>query len=88
MTWESVIGGALQGISNFVNSFVSIIGGCLNPAAVEGILALGAIAIIIGILDGNIRIGVPKVKIPKIPKRKKDHDDEDEWEYIRVRRRR
>lgn len=82
MTWESIVLGALQGISNFVNSFIGIIGGVLNPAAVEGILALFAIGILIRLIDN-----APKIPGKIVERIKKKKDDEDEWEYIRVRRR-
>ncbi len=84
MTWESIVLGALQGISNFANSLINLIGGALNPAAVEGILALFAIGIIIRLVDVAPRI--PGKIVKRIKKKRKD-DDEDEWEYIRVRRR-
>lgn len=80
MTWESVISGSLRGISNFITSFISIIGGSINPQATEGLIAVFAVVIIYRIAQGGIRI--PKSKISK----RKDEDDEDEWEYIRVRR--
>ena len=82
MTWESIVLGALQGFSNFVNSFVSLIGGSINAEAREGLIAVFAVVIIYRIAQGGIRI--PKSKISK----RKDEDDEDEWEYIRVKRRR
>ena len=91
MTWETVVGGALTGISNFVNSFVDIIGSALNPAAVEGIIALLCIGIIIRLVDTAPKI--PGKIIDKVSQRRKrrdehdDDDDDDGWEYIRVRRR-
>jgi len=83
MTWESIIGGALTGFSNFVYQFCDIVGGSLNPTVIEGVLALGAIGIVIQILEGKIKISAPKLPKPK----RRDEDDEDEYEYIRVRRR-
>ncbi len=85
MTWESIVLGALQGVSSFVNSITSVIGGAINPAAVEGILALFALSIIYRLFQGDIKL--PKIKIPKL-KHTKEDDDDDEYEYIRVRRRR
>ncbi len=82
MTWESVIGGALQGISNFVTTLVSVIGGSLNSAAIEGIIALTAVGFIIRLVD----VG-PKIPGKIAERVKKKKDDDDEWEYIRVRRR-
>ncbi len=79
MTWESIVLGALQGFSSFVNSFVSLIGGSINAEAREGLIVLFAIGIFYRICQGG-------VKIPNL--RRKDEDDEDEWEYIRVKRRR
>lgn len=83
MTWESIVLGALQGISNFANSLINIVTGSLNPLAVEGIIALFCIGVIIRLIDN-----APKIpgKIAERIKKRKD-DDEDEWEYIRVRRR-
>ena len=80
MTWESVIGGALSGISNFINSFISIIGGALNPAAVEGLIALFAISIIYRICQGGVRI---PGKIAERVKKMKDDDEEFEWVMTR-----
>ena len=80
MTWETVIGGALQGISNFVQSLVSIVGGSFTPEAGEGIIALFAIGFLIRLFDGG-RSSLPK--LPKLPKKK---EDDDEYEYIMVRR--
>ncbi len=85
MTWESIVLGALQGVSGFINSITSVIGGAINPAAVEGILALFALGIIYRLFQGDIEL--PKIKIPK-PKRRKEDDDDDDYEYIRVKRRR
>ncbi len=85
MSWESVVGGALQGISNFANSLVSILTGSLNPAAVEGIIALFCLAVIIRIIDGVPKI--PGKVLDKISQRRKDRDDDDDdYEYIKVRR--
>lgn len=77
MTWETIIENALQGISNFVTSFVSIIGSSLNPAAVEGLIAIFAIVLIYRVAQGG-------VKIPQL--KHKDEDDE-EYEYVMIRRR-
>jgi len=84
MTWESIVLGALQGISNFVDSMISIIGGSLNPLAVEGIIALFCIGVIIRLIDN-----APKIpgKIAERVRKRRDEDD-DEYEYIRVRRQR
>ncbi len=84
MTWESIVLGVLQGFSNFVNSLVGIIGGSLNPVAIEGLSFLFLLGIVLRVLDGGVKL--PKVKVPKL--KRKDDEDEDEWEYIRVRRQR
>ena len=81
MTWETVVGGALTGISNFVNSFVNIIGGSLNPAAIEGIVALLLIGLIIRLVDN-----APKIPGKIVEHLKKKKEDDDEYEYIMVRR--
>jgi len=83
MTWESIVLGALQGISNFAETLINLIGGALNPAAVEGIIALFAIGIAIRLIDN-----APKIpgKIVERIKKRRDEDD-DEWEYVRRRRR-
>lgn len=75
MTWESVIGGALQGISNFVNTLVNVVTGSLNQTAVEGLSFLFLLGIVLRVLDGGVRM-------PKLPKRKKD-DEEEEWILVR-----
>ena len=80
MTWESIVLGALQGFSNFVTTLTSLIGGSVNPAATEGIIALIGIGAAIRIING-----APKIP-GKIAERVRKKDD-DEWEYIRVRRR-
>lgn len=73
----------VNGIGQFANNIINIISGTLNADTIEGILAVGAIAIIISILEGNTKVG-----LPKLPRRRRDDDDEDDYEYIRVRRQR
>lgn len=82
MSWETIIMGALQGFSAFVNSFISIIGGSLNSAAIEGIIALFAISVIYRIFQGGARI--PSKIAEKIKEKK---DDDEEFEYVMVKRR-
>lgn len=85
MSWESIVLGVLQGFSNFAYSLINIITGSLNPAATEGIIALIGIGIVIRLIDG-----VPKIpgKIIDKVKKRREEDDEDAYEYIRVRRQR
>ncbi len=87
MSWESVIGGALQGISNFAGSLVSILTGSLSAATIEGIIGLLFIGVIIRLVDGAPKI--PGKILEKISEnRKRRDDDDDDYEYIRVRRQR
>ena len=74
-----IIEDVIIGIGNFANTLISIITGSLPPAAVEGIIALFAISLICRIFQGGVRV-------PKLRKKRED-DDEGEWEYIRVTRR-
>ncbi len=83
MTWETIIGGALTGISNFVYTLISIIGGSMSAQSIEGFVAIFAIAVICRIFQGGVKI--PEVKLPKL--KKKDEDEEEEWEYVMIRRR-
>ncbi len=83
MTWETVIGGALQGISNFAYTLISIITGSLTPATIEGILGLIGIGIIIRLIDVGPKI--PGKVIERI-KKEKGKDDDEEWEYVMIRR--
>lgn len=83
MTWETIVEGALQGFSDFVNSFVDIIGGSLNPTAIEGITALTAIGFIIRLVD--VAPKIPRKILDEIERRR---DDDDDFEYIKVRRQR
>jgi len=80
MTWESIVSNSLTGISNFVQSLVSIIGGSLNPAAVEGIIALAALGVVIRLIDN-----APKIH-GKIVERIKKKEDDEEYEYVMIRR--
>lgn len=82
-SWESIVLGALQGFSNFVTSFINIIGTSINAEAIEGFIAIFAVVIIYRVAQGEIKI--PRPKVPKLRRR---DDDDDEYEYIRVRRRR
>jgi hypothetical protein len=83
VTWETIVEGALQGFSDFVNSFVDIIGGSLNPTAIEGITALTAIGFIIRLVD--VAPKIPRKILDEIERRR---DDDDDFEYIKVRRQR
>ncbi len=83
MSWESIVLGALQGFSNFVNSFVSLIGSSINAEATEGLIAVFAIVLIYRVAQGGTKI--PGKIIERV--RKKKPEDEDEYEFIRVRRR-
>jgi len=83
VTWETVIGGALTGISDFVYSFVNIITGSLNPAAIEGIVALIGIGIVIRLVD--VAPKIPRKILDEIERRR---DGDDDFEYIKVRRQR
>ena len=74
MSWETIVQGMLEGVSSFVYSLISIIGGSINPTAVEGLIAIFAISIIYRICQGGVR--VPK-------KKKKDEEDEYEWAQVR-----
>lgn len=78
-----IVEDVIIGIGNFANTLISIITGSLNPAAVEGIIALFLLGIVIRLIDG-----APKIpgKIAERVRKRRDEDD-DEWEYIRVRRR-
>ena len=72
-----VLRGALEGISGFLSSLFNVIGGSLNPAAVEGILVLFAISIVYRIFNGG-------VQIPEIKRRKKvEPEDDEEWVLVR-----
>ncbi len=79
-----IIEDVIVGIGNFANTLISIITGSLNPLALEGIIALIGIGIAIRLINGAPKI--PGKIVERI--RKEREDDEDEWEYIRVRRRR
>lgn len=74
-----VINGALQGISNFLTHFFNVIGGSLNPQAVEGLAAIFLISITYRIFSGGVTYNFNS---------KKKEDDEDEEEWVLVRRRR
>ena len=70
----------LRGIGQFLTTFTRIIGDAVNPQALEGIIVLGAIAIIIRILDGG-------VSLPKIPKlKRKDEEEDDAYEIVMRRK--
>jgi len=77
-----IIEDVIIGIGNFANTLISIITGSLNPAATEGIIALIGIGIAIRLING-----APKIPGKIVERVRKREDDEDEWEYIRVRRR-
>lgn len=78
----------VNGIGQFANSLIEIIGGSLNADAVEGIIALFCIGIIIRLVDTAPKIpGKVWEKVSQGRKRR-DDDDEDDYEYIRVRRQR
>ena len=81
MTWESIVLGALQGISTFANTLISIVSGALNPLAIEGLTFLFLLGVVLRIINGGSRI--PE----KIAERVRKRDDEDE-EWVLVRRRR
>ena len=78
MTWETIIENTLQGISNFVTTFISLIGGSINPEAAEGLIAVFAIVLIYRVAQGGR---------PKIPKIKRKDEDDEEYEYVMIRRR-
>ena len=77
-----ILRGALQGVSNFLTSFFNVLGGSMNPAAVEGILALFCISIIYRIFNGGVK--VPKIECKK---KKRTREDDEEYEFVVVRRR-
>ena len=81
MTWESLISGVLQGISNFIITFVSIIGGSINPQATEGLISIFAIAIFYRICQGGVKF--PREKISQL---KRKDDDDEEYEYVMIKR--
>ena len=80
---EMIIEDVIIGIGNFANTLISIITGSLPPAAVEGLTFLFLLGIVIRVI--NVGPKIPGKIAERIRKRE---DDEDEWEYIRVRRRR
>jgi len=74
MTVESI----LEGAGRFAQSLISIITGNLTPATIEGLTFLFLLGIVIRVID----VGP---KIPgKIAERVRKEDDE--WEYVMVRR--
>ncbi len=83
MSWLELAQSIVNGFGQFANNLISIFSGVLNPAAVEGIVALFCIAVIIRLVDVGPKI--PGMIIERVKKRK--DDDDDEFEYIMTRRR-
>lgn len=69
----------LQYLDSFLERFLGILGQSLPQEAVEGIVALFCIGIIIRLVDVGPRI--PRAILRKIRK-----DEDDEYEWIRVKR--
>ncbi len=71
----------LEGAGRFAQTLISIIIGSLPPPAVEGLTFLFLLGVVLRII--NVGSRVPG----KIAERVRKRDEEDDWEYIRVRRR-
>ena len=67
--------------SNFIMNLLNVLGGNLSPVTREALVGFFALCVCLRILNGGAR----KIEVVK---RRLRREEEDEYEYVRVRRRR